>query len=483
MDLLTCPAIDLLAALDRREVSSVDLLEATLARIDALNPALNAIVAQRRDLARAAALASDQRRAQGQAGPLEGLPMTIKDAFDVTDMPATTGAPPYRDRIPEEDAAAVRRLRAAGAVILGKSNVSAWCMDFQATNPVYGTSNNPWDLGRTPGGSSGGAAAAVATGMSALELGSDLGGSIRWPAHACGIFGLKPTFGLVSRRGHNPPPPGIPAEGDLSVAGPLARSAADLGLMLDVIMGPPSLEGVRPRLEPPRRERPDGLRVALWCDEPLAPVHPEVAAAVREAAARLAGAGALVDEAARPAASFAEIYETYALLNHAIVAADLPEKVRQRIAASAPDARPGDLDHRSLQARGARLDAAGLAALHARRERLKQAWEVFFETVDVVLAPPAPVPAIPHDHAPDLHARMLDLGANGRAPYLDFLKWSSLATVCHLPAAVVPVRRTAGGLPVGAQVIGPEGGDRSVLAVAAMLETLGCRHVPPPLPA
>jgi amidase len=482
MDLVTRTATDLLAALERRDVSSVELLEATLARIDALNPALNAVVAERRDLARAAALESDARRARGEAGPLEGLPMTIKDAFDVTGMPATTGAPPYRDRIPEEDAAAVRRLRAAGAVILGKSNVSAWCMDFQATNPVYGTSNNPWDVARSPGGSSGGAAAAVATGMSALELGSDLGGSIRWPAHACGIFGLKPTFGLVSKRGHNPPPPGIPAEGDLSVAGPLARGAADLGLMLDVIMGPPALDGVKPRLEPARRTRPEGLRVALWLDEPLTPVHPEVAGAVREAAERLGQAGAIIDEAARPAASFAEIYETYALLNHAIVAADLPEKVRQRLAASVPDARPGDLDHRSLQARGARLDAAGLADLHGHRERLKRAWDAFFGKFDVVLAPPAPVPAILHDHAPDLHARSLDLGANGRAPYLDFLKWSSLATVCHLPAVVVPVRRTAGGLPVGVQAIGPEGGDRSVLAVATMLEQLGCRYAPPPLP-
>jgi amidase len=481
MDLVTRRATDLLALLERREISAFELLDATLARIDALNPALNAVVAERRELARAAALASDERRARGQAGPLDGLPMTIKDAFDVTGMPATTGAPPYRDRIPEEDAAAVRRLRAAGAVILGKSNVSAWCMDFQATNPVYGTSNNPWDVTRTPGGSSGGAAAAVATGMSALELSSDLGGSIRWPAHACGIFGLKPTFGLVSKRGHNPPPPGIPAEGDLSVAGPLARSAEDLGLMLDVIMGPPALDGVKPQLEPARHARPDRLRVALWIDEPLAPVHPEVAGAVRDAAGRLSGAGATVDEAARPSASFADFYETYALLNHAIVAADLPEKVRQRIAASVPDARPGDLDHRSLQARGARLDATGIAELHARRERLKQSFDAFFRTFDVVLAPPAPVLAILHDHGPDLHSRMLDLGANGTAPYLDFLKWSSLATVCHLPAAVVPVRRTGDGLPVGVQIIGPEGRDRTVLAVAAMLEALGCRYVPPAL--
>jgi amidase len=479
MDMLLRPATEILAALDQGEVSAVELLDATCARIDALNPGLNAIVAERRDLARAAAMASDLRRARGEALPLDGLPMTIKDAFDVTGMPATTGAPPYRDRVPDEDAAAVSRLRAAGAVVLGKSNVSAWCMDFQATNPVYGTSNNPWDLARSPGGSSGGAAAAVATGMSALELGSDLGGSIRWPAHACGIVGLKPTFGLVSKRGHNPPPPGVPAEGDLSVAGPLARSVADAGLMLGVIIGPPRLDGVQPRLEPPRVRDVHGLRVALWAEDPVAPVHPEVSGAVRLAARRLADAGAVVDDAARPGFTFARAYEICALMNHAIVALDLPEKIRQRIIAAAPDARPGDLDHRSLQARGAALDPAGLEALRRERDEMKTQWDTFFGRFHAVLMPPAPVPAIAHDHQPDLHQRRLDIGGS-TIPYLDFLKWSSLATLCHLPAAVVPVTRSAAGLPLGVQIVGPEAQDRTLLAVASLLEELGCRYVPPP---
>ncbi len=315
MDLLTRPATEILAALGRREVSAVELADAALARIAALNPALNAVVAQDAEAARAAARASDARRAKGLDGLLEGLPMTIKDAYDVAGLPSTAGAPSWKDRVPEADAVPVARLRAAGAVILGKSNVPPWSGDWIAENPLYGRTNSPWDPARSPGGSSGGAVVAVSTGMSALELGSDLGGSIRWPAHATGLFGLKPTWGLVSMRGHRPPPPGVDVEGDLAVAGPLARSARDLDLMLSVIAGPPALDGVRPVIDPPRRTGPKGLRVGLWASDPFAPADAAVVAGVRRAADLLAAAGAIVDDAARPAFTFAESFEVYALLN------------------------------------------------------------------------------------------------------------------------------------------------------------------------
>lgn len=464
-------AAALIAALQRREMSAAELLEKTFKTIDALNPALNAVVAQERDAARTASADSDRRLASATARPLEGLPITIKDAFDVAGLVSTAGAPTFRERIPEADAAVVARLRAAGAVIVGKTNVPPFSGDFQAANPVYGTTNNPWDLGRSPGGSSGGAAAAVATGMSAFEVGSDLGGSIRWPAHACGIFGHKPTWGLVSTRGHVPPAPGINAELDLTVAGPLARSATDLALVLDVIAGPPALGGAKPRIPPAVRREPRGLRVAVWSHDQFAPVQGAVRDAVERAADLLAREGAHVDEAARPAFSFEDAFEVYALLNHAIVAAGLPAKIRDRLAEAAKAFAPDDRSHRALQARGARLGVETWRQLQERRQALKRAWADFFARFDVVLMPPAPVLAIPHDATPDFHARQLDIDGLPR-PYFDFLVWSSLATAAHLPATVAPVMVTAAGLPAGVQIVGAEAADLTTIAVAGMIETL-----------
>ncbi|MHB2168738.1 amidase [Alsobacter sp. R-9] len=480
MDLLCQPATAMLAALARREVSAVELLDATLARIAAVNPALNAVVAMDAEAARAAARASDARRAAGVDGLLDGLPMTIKDAYDVAGLVSTAGAPAWAQRVPEEDAVPVARLRAAGAVILGKTNVPPYSGDWVAQNPVYGRTNSPWDPERSPGGSSGGAAAAVATGMSTLELGSDLGGSIRWPAHCTGLFGLKPTWGLVSMLGHRPPPPGLKREADLAVAGPLARSARDLDLMLSVIAGPQALDGILPTLDPPRRTAARGLRVALWAQDPFAPADHAVVAGVRRAAALLAEAGAEVDDEARPGFSFAESFEVYALLNHAIVAADLPEKVREKLAAEADTYPPGDLSHRALQCRAARMDAPLYRSLQDRRAALKRAWEAFFARWDVVLMPPAPVVAIPHPETPDVRARRLVVDGVER-PYFDMLHWSGLATVSHLPAAVAPVMLTEAGLPTGVQIVAAEGADRTAIAVAGLLEGLGCGYRRPPV--
>ncbi|RYE29629.1 MAG: amidase, partial [Hyphomicrobiales bacterium] len=315
---LTASASALREALLTRRFSATDLLEATFARIDALNPRLNAIVTEDREAARAMATTSDARIASGTARPLEGLPITIKDALDVAGLPSSGGLPAYRERVPTEDAAAVARLRAAGVVIIGKTNVPVFSGDFQSYNPAHGVTNNPWDETRSPGGSSGGAAVAVATGMSAFELGSDLGSSIRWPAHACGVFGLKTSWGLVSTWGAIPPPPERRTlrNADLMVAGPITRATEDLELILPVIAGPRDTALPAPALPEPRRIGAKGLRVALWADDPFAPVDREVADAVREAARRLAVAGAIVDETARPSIRFADAFEVYALLNH-----------------------------------------------------------------------------------------------------------------------------------------------------------------------
>lgn len=479
---LTTSATALRAALLAHRFNATELLEATFARIDVLNPRLNAIVAQDRDAARAMAKASDERIANGTARPLEGLPITIKDAFDVAGLPSSGGLPAYRERVPVEDAAAVARLRAAGAVIFGKTNVPVFSGDFQSYNPAHGVTNNPWDETRSPGGSSGGAAVAVAAGMSAFELGSDLGSSIRWPAHACGVFGLKTSWGLVSTWGAIPPPPErrTARNVDLMVAGPITRTAEDLDLILPVLAGPRDTVRPAPTLPEPRCRSAKGLRVALWADDPFAPVDREVADAVREAARRLAEAGAIVDETARPSVSFADAFEVYALLNHAVVAYGLPPKIRARIQAQASRFSPNDLSHQALQARGARMTPGFYHQLAQRRLAQKRQWARFFERYDVVLCPPAPVAAIPHDHAPDIHARRLIVNGEER-PYLDFLLWAAPATGADLPALCAPVTQSRDGLPLGVQIIAPFGEDRTAIAVGAMLEEAGGRFIPPPV--
>ena len=480
-DELTLPASVWRDKLVGRHVSSAELLEATLTRIDRLNARINALVHVDRKGARQAAQASDARLAAGEGRPLEGLPVTIKDAFDVEAMPSTAGAPQLKDRRPESDASAVARLRQVGAIILGKSNVPVFCGDFQTYNPIYGTTVHPWNVDRSPGGSSGGAAAAVATGMSALELGSDLGGSIRWPAHACGVFGLKTSWGLVSTYGHVPPPPHKRFERnpDLLVAGPIARSATDLGLVLDVIAGPRGTGSMPRPLIPPRQTVPQGLRVAVWLGDPFAPVEPCVGRAVRVAAERLAAAGARIEADARPAIGFKDAYEIFAVLNHAVVAFGLPAKLRDRLASQASRYRRGDLTPQALQARAARLTPGDYHDLDRRRLGLKRKWADFFKRYDVVLCPPAPVGAIAHDHSPDIVNRTLPVGDTLMA-YLDIMKWSALATVADLPAAVAPIMLGRDGLPRGVQILAASFEDKTAIAVADMLERLGGTFLPPP---
>jgi amidase len=480
MDLLQ-PAHQLRDALLERRFSARDLLDASLARIDELNPSLNAVVARDDMSACQMAAESDARLKNGTARPLEGLPITIKDAFDVAGLASSGGLPAYVSRVPTEDAAAVARLRAAGVVIIGKSNVPVFSGDFQSFNPVHGVTNNPWDLSRSPGGSSGAAAVAVATGMSAFELGSDLGSSIRWPCHATGVFGLKTSWNLVSTWGVLPPPPERRTlrNAELMVAGPIARSAADLAMVLAVIAGPRDSASPATALPPAHVNSAKGLRVALWADDRFAATDEAVSAGVSQAAAMLEKAGAIIERTARPGFRFAEAYETYALMNHAVVAYGLPPKVRARIQSMAAQYAPGDLSHRALQARGARMTPSLFQEIQQRRMAIKRQWARFFTRFDVVLCPPAPVLAIPHDHLPDLHGRVLQVNGEN-IPYLDFLVWASLATGSDLPAAVAPVGLSASGLPRGVQIIGASGDDLTVTAVAGLLENLGGGYKRPP---
>src|SRR5512139_379828 len=307
-------ASSLAAALRRREVSSRELLEHFLARVEKHNPALNAVVTLDAERARARAAEADAALARGESwGPLHGVPMTVKDTVETAGVRTTAGAPLLAQHVPAADATAVARLRAGGAVIFGKTNIPLFASDVQSYNAVFGTTNNPWDASRTPGGSSGGAAAALAAGLTGLELGSDIGGSIRTPCNWTGVFGHKPTHDLVPLRGHIPGPPGTLAEPDLAVAGPMARSADDLDLALDLLAGPRDDEAVgwRLALPRPRHARLRDYRVAAWLDDRDLPVDAEVARVLGDALARLRAAGAAIDERARPFDSLVEIFDLY----------------------------------------------------------------------------------------------------------------------------------------------------------------------------
>jgi amidase len=474
-DLLLHSATALRQKLLAREISSVELTKASLARIEEANPRLNAFVALDPAAALAAALESDRRIALGEARALEGLPIGVKDALNVAGFTACVGAPALKERRPETDAPAVAGLRDAGAIILGKTNTPVFASDFQTYNPVYGATNHPRDLAFSPGGSSGGSAAAIAAGMSALDLGSDLGGSLRWPAHACGIFAHKPTWGLVSTHGSVPPPPNkiLLRDADCLVVGPLGRSAEDLAMMLDVIAGPRTGPR-RAALKPPRRREAKGMRVALWASDSFAATDSSVRASVEEAARRLAAMGAEIDEKARPGFAFAEAFELFALYNHGIVAYGLPVKLRDRLAATVSQYSKGDLSHRALQARGARLTPGDYREMALRRLALQRHWARFFERFDIVLCPPAPVGPIRHDHQPDVHQRTIEVDGIAR-PYLDFLIWSSLASGAGLPASAAPVGDGPDGLPRGVQIIAAMDEDLTAITAAALIAPSGDR--------
>jgi amidase len=477
---LCLPAHRLLAHLARREFSAQDLIQATFERMAAVNPTVNAVVAHDETRALAAARAIDRKRARGEAvGPLGGLPVTIKDAFPAAGLVTTGGAPWLSTHTPLQDAPAVARLRAAGAIIIGKSNVCLLSGDFQTFNPLHGVTRNPWDTARTPGGSSGGAVVAVATGMSALDLGSDLGGSIRWPCHATGVFGLKPTYGVVSRAGSIPPGPDIPQSDDvaLTVAGPIARSARDLALALNVLACG-AVPALALRLPPARRREPAGLRIALLQRHPRGPTAKAVRQGVVTAGLALAGAGAQVTEIDDLPAPLAELHRVYATLVYALVALDWPAKTRAAIAANASRFAAEDVSPDALMARGAALSFAEFLVLATVRERAKAAMAAFFADHDVLLCPPAFTTAFAHDERPFAERRVEVDGV--LRPHSDFLHWSSIASLLQAPAAVAPVGLTAEGMPTGVQIVAAPYADRTAIAVAGMIERLlgGARRPP-----
>ena len=463
------------------QVSSVELTTRMLERIARHNPRLNAIVQLDGDGARARARAADEARSRGEWwGPFHGVPCTVKETFETLGLRTTAGSPTLKDHVSPRDAAVVARLKRAGVVILGKTNVPLWAGDMQSYNAVYGQTNNPWDLTRTPGGSTGGGAAALAAGLTYLEPGSDIGGSIRTPAHFCGVYGHKPTLDVVPLRGHVPPPPGIllSPPTSLSVAGPLARSAADLRAALEVMGGPLEDEGKAWRwaLPPARAARLADYRIGYVLDDPLCPVSPEVGDTLRTAVEALRKAGATLEEGWPQGMKLQDQYDAYLTILVATLAGpqreDQLEELRKIAAAY-------DGSYRAKRARA--LTAS--YGLHQQADRSRRAarglWHSYFRTHDAFLLPTDFVPAFPHDHSPNVFERVLATPAGPRQ-YLDLLFWISFATLAGLPATTAPVGLTRGGLPVGIQIMGPYLEDATPIDLAGRLADVVGGFRPPP---
>jgi amidase len=473
-------ASQLLRALRRRTTTSRDLLEQSLERVARLNPALNAVVTLDAERARAAADAADRAiEADSPLGPLHGLPITVKDTYETAGVRTTCGVPELSGHVPKGDAVSVARLRAAGAVIFGKTNTPTWAGDWQTTNPVFGTTHNPWDATRTPGGSSGGSAVAIAAGLAALELGSDIGGSIRVPAHCCGVFGHKPSHGLVPQRGHIPGPPGTLSEYDLNCIGPIARSAEDLALALGVLAGPlpENAHAVSLRLPRPRARRLEAFRVAAWLDDPAARIDTEMRDLLEAATATLERAGAKVDRHARPEVDLAEAIETYVTLLSPVMSLTFPEEVARQMAQvgdQVPDDAPGLIP---ASARAYAVRHRDWLRAHERREAIRARWAAFFGDFDVLLCPVMLTPAFPLDDS-EFAGRTLQVNGEMR-PYLENIRWPGLITMALLPATVIPVGRTRAGLPVGVQIVGPYLEDGTPLAFARAAERALGGFVPP----
>lgn len=451
-----------------KEISARELTDYFIARIERFDGRLNAVVVRDFDTARAAADAADAALAKGQSlGPLHGLPMTIKESYNIAGLPTTWGIPEFKDNIATEDSDTVARYKAAGAHFMGKTNVPIRLADFQSYNDIYGTTNNPWDLERIPGGSSGGSAAALAAGMTGLESGSDIGGSIRNPAHFCGVYGHKPTWGVVPPQGHSLP--GALAPPDVAVVGPLARSASDLALCMDLVAGADHLNapGWQLNLPRPTKKSLADYRIAIWANDERAPVSQEIADRVQAVADQLAALGATVSDTARPAFDIDQGFTNYMYMLNAVMAAGLPDDefsaTQQEVAALDP----GDDSDQAHMARAAvQPHRIWLRGNHFR-EHLRVVWRAFFKDWDILICPQTATTAFPHDHSP-FETRTLTVN-NEAQDYFKQIFWAGIITGGYLPSTVFPTGPSAQGLPIGLQAVGAEFNDYQCIDFARLM--------------
>ncbi|RPH54847.1 MAG: amidase, partial [Acidobacteria bacterium] len=431
--------------------------------------------------AKAAAVEADKALARREERPLLGVPMTVKESFNVAGLATTWGIPAAKGFQPGDDALAVQRLNAAGAIVLGKTNVPLGLADFQSYNDIYGTTNNPWDVGRTPGGSSGGAAASLAAGFVSLELGSDIGGSLRNPAHYCGVFSHKPSYGLLPSRGHSPPGgQGIPYEVDLNVIGPMARTAADLALALDILAGPDGPQATAYRLALPdsRQSELKNFRVLVIDEHPLLPTSRDVRAALDRIVEQIGKAGAKIVRSSPLVPDLALQGRIFARLLTSVFGTDMPESIYARFQDIAKSIPSTDTSLQSERVRGLVLSHRDWMKADRVRAGLAQRWRELFREFDVVLCPVMPTTAFPHDHS-EMSTRRIAIDDKD-VSYGDQTMWAGVATVTGLPATAMPIGVSEGGLPIGMQIVGPYLEDRTPLAFAALTEREFGGFKPPP---
>lgn len=466
-DLFFAPAHQLAAMLRKREVSSTEMVSAFIERIESTNHGLNAVVTLVEERAAREAEDSDRRLAgKGDVRPLEGLPITIKDSVMTEGVRSTDGMKIFEHHVPKRDAPTVARLRAAGAVIIAKTNLPEMAMDYDCDNPVFGATNNPWNRERVPGGSSGGEAAALAAGMSPLGLGSDYGGSIRVPSHFCGTVGLKPTWGTIPGTGHMPPgEAAAPGIAHMATVGPMARFVDDLTLSYNIIRGahPGALYTVPTNEAHPERVDLKKIRCAIFTDAGQVPVASDIRAAIERAGKELQKAGIAVDQAKPPVDDGARIWWEYAmadgnqLLNEAL--GDNLKLSRERL--------------RNAWALTPGKSAAEYFKISIARDLWRVKLAEFMERYPIILGAPFCVTAFRHGE--------VEVDIDGKKFPLFGSNWPALWVNCAgLPGAVVPAGKDRDGLPIGLQIVGRAFGEETVLAVAKAAETaLGGFKRPP----
>ena len=477
-------ATDLSAALAAKKVSAVELAQDAIQRIERHDGKINAICVRDFERGLEAARAADAARARGETRPLLGLPLTVKESYNIAGLPTTWGFPQQKDFRPREDALSISRVKDAGGVILGKTNVPVGLADWQSYNEIYGTTNNPFDLGRTPGGSSGGSSAALAAGYGPLSLGSDIGGSLRVPAFHCGVYAHKPTYNMVPVRGHTPPPfPPLPLDRDLAVIGPMARCAADLSLLLDVIAGPDPLEaGVAYKLAlpPPRHNALKDFRVLVIESDPVLPADRDIRGAIEKLAGDLARSGVSVTRQTPLLPNFAESSRLYMRMLMSFLGAFFPAEALAGAQAGAAKLAPDDKSLAAERLRGMLLSHREWLLDDGGRARLRAQWRELFKSFDAVICPIMPTPAYPHDHSPNQESRRINIDGKDY-PYTDQLAWPGIATLPGLPATAIPLGLSPQGLPVGVQIVGPWLEDRTPLRLAELIEREFGGFVPPPM--
>ncbi|MEK9283685.1 MULTISPECIES: amidase [unclassified Bradyrhizobium] len=476
-------AVELSAALTAKKVSAVELTRDAIDRIERHDGKVNAICVRDFDRALAAAREADAALARGERKPLLGLPMTVKESYNIAGLPTTWGIPAQKNFIAEEDALPIARVKDAGTVILGKTNVPLGLGDWQSYNDIYGTTNNPYDLSRTPGGSSGGSSAALAAGYGPLSIGSDIGGSLRVPAFHCGVYAHKPTFGLVAMRGHTPPPlPALPFERDLSVIGPMARSTADLSLLLDVMAEPDPLDvGKAYRLDLPaaRHGALKDFRVLVIDTDPVLPTDAAIRGTINTLAEDLAKAGVRVERTSPLLPDFAASSRLYMRMLMSFLGATFAPDIYAGAKTAAAALPESDNSLAAERLRGIALSHRDWQMANGGRTRLRAQWRELFKSFDAVICPVMPTPAFPHDHSPEQEQRRITIDGKEHA-YPDQLAWPGIATLPGLPSTAIPTGFAPDGLPVGVQIVGPWLEDRTPLKLAELIEREFGGFTPPP---